>query len=32
LEELIVHLKICSSQTNLQQFHDDFHLQDKPLR
>jgi hypothetical protein len=29
LEELIIHLKICGSQTNFQQFHDGFDLQDR---
>jgi hypothetical protein len=28
LEELVVHLKIYDSQTNSQQFHDGFDLQD----
>jgi hypothetical protein len=32
LEELIVHLKICGSQTSLQQLHDGFDLQDRPFR
>jgi hypothetical protein len=31
LEEL-VHLKICGSQANIQQLHDGFDLQDKPVR
>jgi hypothetical protein len=31
LEEL-VHLNICGSQTNLQQLHDGFDLQDRPFR
>jgi hypothetical protein len=29
LEELIVNLKICGSQTNFQQFHDGFNLRDR---
>jgi ketosteroid isomerase-like protein len=32
LEAGIVHLKVCGSQTALQQFHDGFDLQDRPLR
>jgi hypothetical protein len=32
LEELVVHLKICGSQTNFQQFHDGFDLQDRWFR
>jgi hypothetical protein len=32
LEKLLVHLKICGSQTNLQQLHDSFDLQDKLFR
>jgi hypothetical protein len=32
LENLFVHLKICGSQANLQQFHDGFDLQDSPSR
>jgi hypothetical protein len=32
LEELVVHLKICGSQSNFQQFHDGFDLQDRPFR
>jgi hypothetical protein len=32
LEELVVHLKICGSQANLQQLHGDFDLQDGPFR
>jgi hypothetical protein len=31
LEELVFHLKICGSQTNLQQFYDGFDLQDRPF-
>jgi hypothetical protein len=31
LEELIVHPKICGSQTNFQQFHDGLNLQDRPF-
>jgi hypothetical protein len=31
LEELIDHLKICGSQTNFQQVHDDFDLQERPF-
>jgi hypothetical protein len=31
LEELTIHLKICGSQTNFQQFRDGFDLQDSPL-
>jgi hypothetical protein len=29
LEKLIIHLIICSSQTNLQYFHNGFSLQDR---
>jgi hypothetical protein len=31
LEEVIIHLKICGSQTNLQQFHNGFSLQGRPF-
>jgi hypothetical protein len=31
LEELVVHLKMCGSQANLQQLHDGFDLQDRPF-
>jgi hypothetical protein len=31
LEEVIIHLKICGSQTNFQQFHDGFNVQDRPF-
>lgn len=31
MEELIVHLKICGSQTNFHQFHDGFDLQGRPF-
>jgi hypothetical protein len=30
--EKLVHLKICGSQANNQQFHDAFDLQDRPFR
>jgi hypothetical protein len=32
LEELIVHLKLCGSQTNIQQFHNDFGLLGRTFR
>jgi hypothetical protein len=32
LEELIIHLKLCGSQANLQQFHNGFGLQGRPFR
>jgi hypothetical protein len=32
LEEIVVNLKIRGSQTDLQQFHDGFDLQDGPFR
>jgi hypothetical protein len=32
LEELIIHLKICGSETDFQQFHDGFDLQDRLFR
>jgi hypothetical protein len=31
LEELVVYLKICGSQANLQQLYDGFDLQDRTL-
>jgi hypothetical protein len=31
LEELMIHKELCSSQTNLQQFHIGFGLQDRPF-
>jgi hypothetical protein len=31
LEEFIIHLKNCGSQTNFQELHDVFDLQDRPF-
>jgi hypothetical protein len=32
LEELVIYLKLCGSQANLQQIPDGFALQDRPFR